>query len=312
MKMSAPLVVAKLDEHLESIKGLLPQMKLLSCMVKELNAQFNSGKLNFIIDPTVLLEQIVVNKVNSYERLSEDAIDSSMIDVVLTDNIQSIEGEPLWQIMRGEDCTYYELFKVYKNLSKSGVRSIYRLAEVTGVKVRTLKLLSEIWQWNARANAYDTYIQYESEITRNQHRALMENEHRDTARELFNQARAELFDRLPEMEGKELVKVLEMAVRLERSALGMDPDKPYTYNKSSSSEVNINVNSTENRTVVETQITPKNRTDTEEQLSDVLQELFKVGALEIRDMEPIEDDTDNRTDMHNDGVERSGQLETVG
>jgi hypothetical protein len=160
--------------------------------------------------------------------VADDPLDAA-IPINYLEGFPTIDGVPIWERLENESIDDYNLFKQYRDMPYnplSGTRSIAKLAELTKVHPKALMALSKLRHWRVRCMAYDKFTEAERELRRRKEIEKLENKHAKAAEKLFDRALQFLEQNPEEINGKTVIELLELAVRLHRTSLGLPPDGP--------------------------------------------------------------------------------------
>lgn len=131
--------------------------------------------------------------------------------------------EHIWQRNAKESVQAYEAFKIYMNLGSK--RSLKLVAESTNKSISCISQWSVKWNWVNRVFAYDSYLTSLELEERENHIRIALKRHADTSEE-FQKKTIEALKELgisdfKSMSPIQLVKLFELAVNIERKALGI-------------------------------------------------------------------------------------------
>lgn len=151
------------------------------------------------------------------------------LPITVQDDIPTIYGTPIWEILEGEPVEYYNLFKIYRSLAtKAGARSIYKVSKETGIEPRKLEILRQTYFWSLRAEAFDAYREKEEQLLLAWHQRVLLQDHRKTATALFDMATKYIENNADKLTPTTALKWAELAIKLGRLSVGLHPDKPDT------------------------------------------------------------------------------------
>lgn len=282
------LDIQGVEDQWEGTKGTLQFNRNWGDIVAKAQAQLHNnlnGPVAYMIDPTVILNAMIYHEIDSYEKLTPEIIASGKMEITPIDDIPCISGTPVWDRQRGEDIVLYRAFCKY--LEMPG-RNLLTVAQQLGVKPRTVEIISRIWSWKFRAKLYDMNEARMIEMSRGRLIVQMQNSHQKTARSLFKKCTDYLEQRIDELDPKDVINLMDKAVKLERLSLGLSPDK--VSENEAGAPISINVNNNSNNTPSETmneEITIENRNNKSEELSRILTVLQSVGGVQhIMDVPP--------------------------
>lgn len=251
-------------------------MRDLAKKVSSLQASLpvsSEGLPHAYINASTVLERGILQ-----DELSKEAIDASVVQINFLEGFPTVDGLPLWERLEGEVIEYYDLYKCYRNMKDGkGTRSLASVAEFGHVPISHIHILAQVYHWSIRVKAYDTYRQVEFEAERQRFIKMMESKHRNAAEKLFDDCIGYMKDNIKALTPKDAIKWLEMAVKLERLSLGLDPDKPFFKGEGLSND---------GRFVIQNyQISPQmpgtsQNEETTSQLQEVIGILAASGALD--------------------------------
>jgi hypothetical protein len=149
---------------------------------------------------------------------------------------------PFWERLDGELIDCYKLFENYRDQKELiGTRSYTRVATLTGLQGPVVVAIARVYHWQARARCYDLYRELEIATRKANLIHQMETTHQKTARKLFDKVTGYLLNELnkknPMITPKVAVDLLNSAVALERTSLGLDAKG--SKNSEGSSHTNI-------------------------------------------------------------------------
>ena len=256
--------------------GMNSVMRDLSIRVSSLQSSMptNSDSLPLsYINPAIILETGVLQ-----DSISNEDADASVVNISYLEGFPTVEGLPFWERLEGEVLDYYNTFKHYRNMKDSkGTRSLAATAEAAGAPISQIHILAQIYHWTARCKAYDMYKSGEIQAERNRFVRLMENKHMTAAQTMFTDCVTYLKDNLKALKPVDAVKLLEMAVKLERLSLGLDPEKPYFKGQDTSADGRTII---QNYQIQAPQPGVSQNDNTTSQLQEVISILSASGALD--------------------------------
>ncbi len=203
-------VIKALGEHVSSLQVSLPT---------------NSDGLPLsYVDPQVLLQSGFLD-----DELNIETMNNAVVPIVYTEGHPVVDGLPLWDRLGGELLGWFNSFKNYRDQKLSAsLRSLTKTASNMALPLSYITDLSKAFHWQARAKAFDLYIQMEREATRNRNMVLLENKHYKAANDIFEICMT--FIRGTEenpvkLTAKSALGWIETAIKLGRISVGMPPDK---------------------------------------------------------------------------------------
>lgn len=214
---------------IQALKGLGDRVHILQATLP-----LNPDELPLsYIDPQVLAAKGFLQDVSHVEDL-----DGAVVKLDFLDGFPTINDLPFWERLDGELISYYEYFKAYRDMIKTGRRSMVVIAERGDVNVKLLVAISRMYHWTHRVKAYDQYKLIEREAERDARMIEMEGRHSSVAKKIFESCSKWMDDDelMEAMTPKEQLSWFETALKLERLSLGLAPDKPFN----SSDQTNIN------------------------------------------------------------------------
>ena len=154
----------------------------------------------------------------------------------------------LWERMPGESVRHYEYFCAYRDmryvpaanaddipkLDLSRERSIRKLAQQLGVAKRTIGDLCSRFNWVARCDAYDLYI-LRRQRDKNEDRILkMRENHAAVGEQLWKRGLRRAIS-IPdgEIEAGDMVRMIDVGVKIERLSRGESTEKQEVSGKTS-------------------------------------------------------------------------------
>jgi len=303
MSMVEVVDLYTLEQQWENTKKMVQQQNQWATIVSRAQAQLHNdlaSPMIYLIDPMVIFSAMVYDKIETYEQMSADTYTMSKLKIEAVDDLPCYEGRPIWDRLNGENVVLYKAFARYRDMD---VRDISKLAEIEGIKVRTLDILSRIWHWKLRVKLFD--MNEERIIELNRHRLVrsMQNTHQETASKLFKKSTDYLLANINDMDPKDVIALMDKAVKLERLSLGLSPDK---VGEGEATPLSINVHSNTNllgagtpAQEIKKEITPENKNEITEEMAKVLAVINQVGGLsnvidipdeELEEVEATEDD----------------------
>lgn len=288
-------------------------MKELADRVVMLQNTVPKNEMNFpiyYVDCAPILEMGIHR---STEHILQDPPAEAFIPLQYHEGFPTVNGLPFWERLDGEFFEYYDLFKKYREIIYSdlktvtrahneySVRSFFLVAKETGIKVQIIRTLANIYHWNLRAKAYDIYKKVRIEAAKQREIMVMENKHAEAARRIFAQCEQFLMNNMEQMDPKTALQWFKTAVQLERLSLGLPPEAPVQQHKNQGQPM-INVNTrvqslgththTDSGIIIEgidpSEVSPiappsSNGTDADgadlDNMEQVLQVLYESGAL---------------------------------
>lgn len=236
-----------------------------------------------LIDPVQLLPGLLNSETT--DDVPDHIVDAATLSVEIDDGIPLLDGVPIWERWDGEQMDYYKAFKNYREmLYVSGSRAISKLSEVLNIPARVLSVLSKIYHWHARCRAYDISKRMEEERKRVLEIQKLEGKHARAANVMLESALNFFENHSEQLNHKDALQMMQLAVKIGRLAVGLNPDKP------EGSELNtpaVNIYNTQTsgsgsmREVGEGAVNeaPAAAVDTS-QLQSILHILDKSGALD--------------------------------
>ena len=260
--------------------------------------------------PLMLVNANEVQKtglLKSLEEIIEEPPNDMLFPVSYMEGIPTIFGTPIWEKLEGENLTYFELFKRYRSLPKTHqTRSIYKLSQECGTPITHLELLRQCYHWGDRVVAYDLYLHEQQEIILEQRRKEIQGKHSKAASELFNKCTEYMIANIDKLTPKTALEWAEMAVKLERMSVGLQPDKPGMTDGNHSSGTTVNINNSQltkngdgspDTTKQHGTGVTGNKEEDKDRLAQMVNVMQKIGLFEtkteVKDMEEVSDDDDN-------------------
>lgn len=143
----------------------------------------------------------------------------------LPDTTPEAELVPLWERKDGESPKSYEMFVTFRDMGPT--RTIvsackrYYGPEASNSKMRGMAELSKLWNWPARAEAFDSYLEKQGRIAKVEEVKAMNKRHVQVARAGLSKAIEALGKlKIDEMKPSDIAKLIELSTKLERLALG--------------------------------------------------------------------------------------------
>jgi len=300
--------IEKVDIKLKLLNQLGRHIQDLQTQIETLE----NGMPTAYIDPQVILELVTGNE--DYE-FTQSEISMATVDIDYVDGFPVVNGLPLWERLDCEPLDLYKLYKLYRNQKVTeSTRSFEKLISQTGnqFSVAYVAAYSKIYHWSLRNNAFDSYNTYLVDLEREKAVKTLEGKHRDAAEKIFDICvqYLETLDEtklIAQMRPNEVLGWAEMAVKLNRIALGLPPDKPKEIGKvnqgqnqntiiiDKSQNINVGVKDKGNKRKSEVNINEEDRT----YLQEVVNVLSKAGQLP-KDLKAQLDVVEN-TDIDNMG-----------
>jgi hypothetical protein len=248
-KMTQTVLSPSVREALEWDNGQKNLMQKLGQWVSALQKTLptNNGTPTALIDAERVAASGMLTELDTYlDQITDPEYNSAKINLLVPvdyfDGFPTIGGLPLWERLEGELFQYYEVFKIYRNMKASrGIRSLSLLSQLTGVELKAIHALKDVYHWKLRIEAYDLQAEREVQMARQRFTRQMENNHRDAAVKIFDACKSYIVDNKEELNAKSALDWLITAVKLERLSLGLNPDKPDDGKTGSPNNV-ININ----------------------------------------------------------------------
>lgn len=272
-------------------------MKKLSRYISQLESTLPKDSLNrplALVNPTAVLSTGLLMPLDEF-------IDSPPSEVILPisylEGLPTINGVPIWEKLEGEKIEYYKLFKRYRELQdEKGKRTIYKLHKETGIPVSYLELIRQTHAWQIRVKAYDEYMEAERQHIIEMQQRELQGRHRAVAKQIFAKCTEYMLENVQMLTPRTALQWAELAVKLERISLGLQPDKPGTINNKDTPIINIQntVNTVPNKNDNGTGITGDLSED-RQRLAQLLSVMDKIGLFnqmkeEAIDIEPVEEE----------------------
>lgn len=177
------------------------------------------------IDPTVIAQ--ILLSVETPDDVTDEIIQQSTTPIEFDEGFPTIGGIPLWERLDGEPVPYYNLFKQYREMKYvQGSRSIAKLSAQSSMLGRHLNALARVYHWQLRTRGYDQFKEYEKSLARQQQVEALESKHAKFANNMLEQATCYLDEHPEQLTPKTAIQLAELAMRVGRLALGLNPDKP--------------------------------------------------------------------------------------
>lgn len=174
----------------------------------------------------------IIDNFDTVEDIDTHVREKNTIAIEVIDNVPCIFGLPIWDRLPSEQNDFYILFKLYRDQKYTYMgdevielsRSMSALAAQLDISINLLYVLSKIYHWPRRCEAYDFYMAYEIKQQQDRKRKLLQNDHSYYAQELTRKS----FEKLSSatLKPKELLDMLELGFKYSRISLGMPGDKP--------------------------------------------------------------------------------------
>lgn len=278
----------------ESYSRMMAQLKSYVTRIQSTQPIDPMGRVTALVNPQAIL---ATGFTSSAEALIDSPPDGALLPVSYLEGLPTVEGLPIWEKLEGEKLEYYDVFKRYRNMRDAKTqRAVFKLALETGLEVRQLEMLRQIYHWNIRVQAYDEYLAKERAVNLELRRLEIEGKHAKTAEKLYKMS-ADYLGEHPELLTPKLaMQMLEMAIRLERISSGMSPDNKGTigaYQDRPTVNITNNVGSSPQPQSQATLVTDDKEAN-KERLTQVLNIMNTVGLLKERpeiidvDIEAIE------------------------
>jgi hypothetical protein len=178
-----------------------------------------------LINPVAMAEHIL--NCNTIDDVPNHVVENAIVEVEFEDGMPMVDGLPIWERLDGEIMDYYKLFKEYREmLYVHGSRALSRLAETHNILGRNLSALSKVYHWQLRCKAYDAYKKMIYMRKRQFEIEKMETKHAKVAERLLQQSLEYLEQHPEQLNPKIALQMIQIAMRAERLALGLNPDKP--------------------------------------------------------------------------------------
>ena len=178
-----------------------------------------------LINPVVMAEHIV--NCNSTDEIPDCVVEQATMEIEFDDGIPLVDGLPIWERLDGELYEYYKLFKEYREmLYIQGTRALSRLADTHNILGKNLSALSKVYHWQLRCKAYDAYKKMIHLRKRQFEIEKIESKHAKVAERLLKQSLDYLENHPEQLNPKLALQMIQVAMRAERLALGLNPDKP--------------------------------------------------------------------------------------
>lgn len=215
-------VMKELAAWVQAAQGMIPHAPRTIAI--------NARKLKEDMRPTGYIDAQVVLQTGlqgDLEEFLEEDMRMAFVPLEYTNGWPQTWGLPFWEKLDGELSVYYKLFKIFLELRAThGTRAIYELANRTEIEKRNLEILSKAYHWALRAEAHDDYQRLKLYQLRDSEICDMEGRHKRSAKTLFKKLTMYLEDvDLDNMAPKDVIKLLQTVVALERVTLGLPKDK---------------------------------------------------------------------------------------
>lgn len=211
--------IAKYSSFLEELYELDRQRQPDPSKPHEITAA-KLGYSKRLIDIKVLIDN---DAMRLYD--PEDLIDKPLDDMYINLSFEN-NGNPMiitsstvinyHDQLPFEDDIYYEHFKEYiarKNIEKG---SYYRQLETS-----LENNLARVFKWKERAQAFDSQITDQLQQRKMSLQVEMVNKHQQTAHKLYNKCMNYFDENFEVLSPKDVIKITEMAIKLERESLGI-------------------------------------------------------------------------------------------
>ena len=206
----------------------------LANMCSAIQNQLKSvGRIFGLVNPSVVAEFMPM--LESINDLSDSMRERATFVIEYMDNIATIQGLPVWDILPGERVDFHNVFKLYRDsryfLLDTGDyaitnRTVAGLAKQLGIPGSSLTYISKLYSWTDRCALYDAYMEAEMQKRKAQQEIMLRNEHLKMSQQLASKAWDKLSKQINNLGPKELIQVLELGIKYSRISAGMLPDKP--------------------------------------------------------------------------------------
>lgn len=193
----------------------------------------SAGRVFGLVNPAVVAELMPI--LESVNDLSDSMRERATFPIEYMDNIATVQGIPVWDILPGERVDFHNVFKLYRDsryfLLDTGEyaisnRTIAGLAKQLGMPGSSLTYISKLYSWSDRCALYDAYMEAEMQKRKAQQEIMLRNEHLKMTQQLASKAWDRLSKQINNLGPKELIQVLELGIKYSRISAGMLPDKP--------------------------------------------------------------------------------------
>lgn len=140
-------------------------------------------------------------------------------------HIPTIKGSPIWERLPNEPLPYYHAFTCFRD--QDNPRVLRQVATLLRGDPEVVQIISDMWHWHLRTQAYDQYAKALQERTRAQKIVFMETEHSSIARNLLTKAQEALANLTAEDLTPALaLELIKTGTQLERLANKLPPNAP--------------------------------------------------------------------------------------
>lgn len=248
-----------------------------------------------LINPLIIAENML--GCESTDDIPDEVLLNAVIPVDYDDGMPVIEGVPIWERLEGESVEYYKLFKEYREmLYISGSRAISKLAEQAAVEGKNISVLSKVYHWAQRCRAFDVNKKMITDRKRSFEVERLEGKHAKASDTMLEQALAYLNEHPEQLNTKVAVQMVQLAVKVGRLSVGLNPEKPGT-TEGAGSNTNITINQSnggpDNTEMISINGDGGNRPPTTSELGymqSLLHILDKTGAIDAAKSKVIDAD----------------------
>ena len=211
-----------------SMLTMMSKLKKYTAILQRSIAKDSNGLPMKLINPEAVMQTGMVDS-------AEDLMDQTDLDLFLpitfSEGIPIVGALPIWERLEGEPVDYFSLFKRYRDKTDAKVpRAIFKLSAETGVDVRILETLRQVYNWSVRVQAYDGWLRLERQMAAEARQRELEGRHANAADQLFKASTEYLKAHQDELTPKLALQMLDMSVKLSRMALGLSENPTHGTN----------------------------------------------------------------------------------
>jgi hypothetical protein len=226
---------------------IVPLQQKLAAFVQVLQNSLdvnNNGEFQAFIDPTIIGSCAMLYE--TADEIPNDKVNEATVPVEYVDNMPCIHGVPIWERLDGEKVQYYDIYKDYRDMkwfggSQYATRSIANVAIKLGVSGRLIQILSKIYLWAPRVQAYDAQKLKELNLQKEAEREHLESRHLEFSNKILEQAVAYLSKHDAALNPKIAVSMVELGMKYGRISAGLLGDKPGTQSAAIHTQTNISL-----------------------------------------------------------------------
>ena len=250
LPVEVPTEILATCERLREIQ-VTTELFRISKLIAQVQASFEtSGLPSRIVNPAIIAD--IYPQVQTVDDFSDQLLEEASCPVETIDGYSCVNGNPIWERLGSERIDFYNVFKLYRDsryrLLSDGTyiitnRTLAGLSRELKLPAGLLAYISKIHCWATRIKCYDVYMETKIQRQKAIEVAQVQSDHQRISKTLYQKASQYLEKNFDALQPKDVVDILELALKYSRISVGLQGDKP---GSTSGSQTNYSFVSTTN------------------------------------------------------------------